>query len=83
MLLATDPLADLLVAFALVEKNDQNPMRRYLRNLKNGGLNPAVVVTDGSNLDPGVLEELWPDADHQLCHFQASSHNTVFEPVRA
>ncbi len=69
LLLATDPLADLPVAFALVEKNDQDHMRRYLRNLKDWGLNPAVVVTDGSNLYPGVLEELWPDADHQLCVF--------------
>jgi hypothetical protein len=69
LLLATDPLADLPVAFALVDKNDQDHMRRYLRNLKNWGLNPAVVVTDGSNLYPGVLRELWPDADHQLCVF--------------
>jgi hypothetical protein len=36
LLLATDPLADLPVAFALVDKNDQDPMRRYLGNLKNG-----------------------------------------------
>ncbi len=33
------------------------------------GLIPTVVVTDGSNLYPGVLEELWPDADHQRCVF--------------
>lgn len=69
LLLATDPLADLPVAFALVAKNDQDHMRRYLRNLKNWGLNPTVVVTDGSNLYPAVLGELWPDADHQLCVF--------------
>src|SRR5438309_1237291 len=69
LLLATDPLADLPVAFALVDKNDQDHMRRYLRNLKNWGLNPQVVVTDGSNLYPAVLGELWPDADHQLCVF--------------
>ncbi|MDQ3421293.1 MAG: transposase, partial [Acidobacteriota bacterium] len=69
LLLATDPLADLPVAFAPVDKNDQDHMRRYLRNLKNWGLNPAVVVTDGSNLYPGVLRELWPEADHQLCVF--------------
>ncbi len=69
LLLATDPLADLPVAFALVDKNDRGHMRRYLRDLKNWGLNPAVVVTDGSNLYPGVLGELWPDADHQLCVF--------------
>jgi hypothetical protein len=69
LLLATDPLSDLPVAFALVSKNDQDHMRRWLGNLKNWGLNPQVVVTDGSNLYPKVLAELWPDADHQLCVF--------------
>src|SRR5512143_1110408 len=38
-------------------------------NLKTWGLDPEVVVTDGSNLYPTVLAELWPDADHQLCVF--------------
>ena len=52
LLLATDPLADLPVAFALVDRNDQDHMRRFLRNLKDWGLNPTVVVTDGSNLYP-------------------------------
>ena len=33
------------------------------------GLQPKVVVTDGSNLHPAVLAELWPDADRQLCVF--------------
>jgi transposase-like protein len=69
LLLATDPLADLPVAFALVAANDQDHMRRFLKNLKTWGLTPKVVVTDGSNLYPAVLAELWPDADHQLCAF--------------
>jgi transposase-like protein len=69
LLLATDPLADVPVAFALVGKNDQGHMRRFLLNLKNWGLNPEVVVTDGSNLYRAVLGELWPGADHQLCVF--------------
>jgi transposase-like protein len=69
LLLATDPRADLPVAFALVAKNDQDHMRRFLGNLKNWGFLPQVVVTDGSNLYPSVLAELWPDADHQLCVF--------------
>jgi len=69
LLLATDPLSDLPVAFALVEKNDQDHMRRFLKNLKNWGLQPKVVVTDGSNLYPAVLAELWSNADHQLCVF--------------
>ena len=69
LLSATDPLADLPVAFALVTANDQPRMRRFLGNLKTWGLTPNVVVTDGSNLYPAVLAELWPDADHQLCVF--------------
>jgi transposase-like protein len=69
LLLATDPLSDLPVAFALVGANDQDHMGRFLKNLKTWGLNPQVVVTDGSNLYPSVLAELWPDAKHQLCVF--------------
>jgi transposase-like protein len=69
LLLATDPLSNLPVAFALVESNDQDHMRPFLKNLKNWGLEPQVVVTDGSNLYPAVLVELWPHAAHQLCVF--------------
>src|SRR4051812_9328724 len=69
LLLATDPISDLPVAFALVAANDQPHMRRFLKNLKTWGLSPRVVVTDGSNLYPAVLAELWPGADHQLCVF--------------
>lgn len=69
LLLATDPLSDLPVAFALVAANDQGHMRRFLGNLKAWGLDPRVVVTDGSNLYPAVLAGLWPGADHQLCVF--------------
>jgi hypothetical protein len=69
LLLATDPIADLPVAFALVGRNDQAHLRRFLQNLKNGGLHPGVVVTDGSTLYPAVLAALWPTARHQLCVF--------------
>src|SRR5262245_3897897 len=69
LLLATDPLRDLPVAFALVSAKDHDHMRRFLRNLKTWGLMPQVVITDGSNLYPAVLAELWPEADHQLCVF--------------
>jgi len=69
LLLATDPLSDIPVAFALVSTNDQPHMRRFLKNLRTWGLQPQVVITDDSKLYPKVLEELWPDADHQLCVF--------------
>ena len=66
LLLATDPLADLPVAFALVDRNGPDHLRRSLQDLKTWGVSPAVVVTDGSNLYPAVPAELWPDAAHQL-----------------
>jgi hypothetical protein len=69
LLLATDPLGNFPVAFALVSANDKDHMRRFLENLKNWGFLPQVVVTDGSNLYPKLLAELWPDAQHQLCVF--------------
>ena len=69
LLLATDPLGDFPVAFALVDTNDQDHMRRFLANLKTWGFSPEVVITDGSPLYPTVLAELWPHARHQLCIF--------------
>jgi transposase-like protein len=84
LLLATDPLQDLPVAFALVAKNDHDHMRRFLKNLKTWGLVPEVVVTDGSNLYPEVLAELWPDARHQLCvfHVLKELHEHVLDAAR-
>jgi transposase-like protein len=69
LLLATDPVGDFPVAFALVSANDKDHMERFLRNLKRNGLKPKVVVTDGSTLYPALLAQLWPKAEHQLCVF--------------
>src|SRR5512135_3372175 len=84
LLLATDPISDLPVAFALVAANDQDHMRRFLGNLKTWGLEPKVVVTDGSNLYPAVVGELWSDADHQLCVFHVIKDITklILDAVR-
>ena len=69
LLLATDPIGDFPVAFALVSANDKEHMARFLGNLQRNGLKPKVVVTDGSTLYPALLAELWPQAEHQLCVF--------------
>jgi transposase-like protein len=84
LLLATDPISDLPVAFALVDTNDQPHMRRFLQNLKVRGLNPRVVVTDGSNLYPALLAELWSEAEHQLCVFHVIKdiNKLVLDAVR-
>jgi hypothetical protein len=84
LLLATDPLADLPVGFALVGANDADHMGRFLRNLAHWGLQPKVVVSDGSNLYPELLAEIWPDAKHQLCvfHLVRDVLNKVLDAVR-
>jgi Transposase len=84
LLLATDPLSDLAVGFALVSANDQDHMRRFLKDLKTWGLMPEVVVTDGSNLSPAVLGELWPEAGHQLCvfHVLKDINKRILDAVR-
>jgi hypothetical protein len=84
LLLATDPLSDFPVAFALVSANDQDHMRRFLDNLRQHGFLPQVVVTDGSNLYPKVLAELWPHARHQLCvfHVLKDINEHVLDAVR-
>jgi hypothetical protein len=84
LLLATDPIADLPVGFALVSRNDSSHMRRFLKNLKTCGLLPEVVVTDGSTLYPAVLAELWPHARHQLCvfHILKGINDLIIKAVR-
>ena len=64
--------------------NDQPHMRCFLRALQYWGFEPRVVVTDGSNLYPAVLTEVWPAARHQLCVFHVLQDltNQVLAGVR-
>lgn len=84
LLLATDPLGDFPVAFAVVSANDQDHLRRFPAHLREHGFRPAVVVTDGSNLYPAVLTDLRPDARHQLCvfHVLKDINGHVFAALR-
>jgi transposase-like protein len=84
LLLATDPLRDFPVAFALVSRNDQDHLVRFLRQLRDHGLDPRVVVTDGSSLYPTVLAQVWPHAEHQLCifHVLQDLNRDVLDAVR-
>jgi len=84
LLLATDPIADRIIGYRLVKINDQAHMRCFVRTLQYWGFEPKVVVTDGSNLYPTVLAELWPTAKHQLCVFHVLQDvmNKVLAAVR-
>ena len=77
-------MADLPVGFALVGANDQDHMRRFLRNLARWGLQAQVVVSDGSSLYPELVTEIWPAARHQLClfHLLRDILNQVLDAVR-
>jgi len=48
----------------------------FLGRLKEAGICPAQVITDGSPLYPAVLAEIWPTAAHQLCLFHETRHVT-------
>jgi transposase-like protein len=67
-----------------VRANDQEHMRRFLHNLQNWGFAPKVVVSDGSNLYPRLLAEIWPEARHQLCvfHVLKDINKHVFDALR-
>jgi len=41
----------------------------FLERLRDAGIAPAEVVTDGSALYPEVVIRVWPQAAHQLCLF--------------
>jgi hypothetical protein len=84
LLLATDPIADRVVGYSLVTLNNQAYMRRFLLTLQYWGFEPKVVVTDGSNLYPATLTEVWPTARHQLCVFHVLQDitNKVLAGVR-
>jgi hypothetical protein len=73
LLLAVDPAApegDRLVGYQLVHGAvDQRDVARFLHRLRAVGIEPDQVITDGSQLYPAVLAQVWPSAAHQLCLF--------------
>jgi hypothetical protein len=44
-------------------------LAEFKRQLEKRSLEVRGIPTDGSSLDPKILEELWPAVPHQLCAF--------------
>ena len=85
LLLATDPLQDLPVAFALVAKNDSDHMRRIPQEPQ--GVGALARGRGDRRLEPlpeRSLAELWPQARHQLCvfHVLKELHKHALDAVR-
>ncbi len=84
LLLAVDPAApdgDRLVGYQLVHGTvDQGDLRGFLAHLRDVGVDPEQVVSDGSPLYPGTIAAVWPHAAHQLCLFHET--RVLTEAVR-
>ena len=80
LLLAVDPAApegDRLVGYQLVEGTvDQSTVTAFLTHLREVGINPDQVITDGAAIYPSVLAQVWPTAAHQLCLFHETRRVT-------
>lgn len=80
LLVAVDPAApegDRLVGYQLVTGSvNADEVAAFLTRLKEAGLTPAEVITDGSSLYPAVLRQVWPQAAHQLCLFHETRRVT-------
>jgi transposase len=76
LLLAVDPAApdgDRLVGYQLVHGSvDATLVEAFLTRLKDAGVDPDQVITDGSALYPMVLSKVWPSVVQQLCLFHAT-----------
>jgi hypothetical protein len=85
ILFATDPLNDFTVAFRVVPENSQEHMNAFLDEIKAHGIEPKVVITDGSPLYKDALAERWVDVEHQLCifHVLKDINKLVLDAVRA
>jgi len=67
---ATDPLNNLELSCWLGEGSpNAEHLRECLLELKEAGINPELVVTDGAKFYVAVIKDVWPEAEHQLCVF--------------
>ena len=80
LLLAVDPASpgsDWLIGYRLVHGNvSAFDTEQFLLHLREIGVEPDQVITDGSKLYPTVLAQIWPSAAHQLCLFHETRHIT-------
>lgn len=70
LFLAVDPKRDRLVGYQLLRGPVSGAdAADFLGRLRDLGIFPDEIVTDGSSLYPETLAMVWPQAAHQLCLF--------------
>ncbi len=81
ILVATDPLQNRPIAYQLGKTATAEDMEVFCRQLKQMGVDPALVLTDESVIYPEPLRRVWEKARHALCRFHVTRH--VTEPALA
>jgi hypothetical protein len=67
---ATDPLNGIEIMWKLERgKPTKADVRQMLQELKDAGFEPEIISTDGSELYPDLIVEIWPNAKQQRCVF--------------
>lgn len=70
MMVATDPVEDLILDFRMAESIDENVAGAFLKDLCGGGLRVRGASTDGSPFyADDKLADIWPQVVHQRCVF--------------
>jgi transposase len=81
LLLGVDPGAsdgDRLIGYELIHGPvDGDCVEGFLNRIKEAGVEPDQVITDGSALYPTLLAKVWPKAAHQLCLFHETRRVTA------
>lgn len=76
IIFATDPVKDKTIAYEISESGTKQQMRRFMKYLKSIGIDPDIVITDGSNLYPENIKYVWKRARQQLCIFHVTQKIT-------
>ena len=69
VIVATDPLNQKTVAYSVEHQITEAEMTRFFNYLKQLGIDPEVITTDGSPLYPGVMCQVFSHSKQQLCLF--------------
>ncbi len=82
----TDPLNGIELTWKLARgKPSREDVRQLLEELKAIGFQPELISTDGSELYPEAIAEVWPNARQQRCvfHFLRNFNRALRETFRA
>lgn len=86
VLVATDPVNDKTISVRLCKSANEKELKAFLSHLKEDlGINPDVIITDGSTLYNKIPRLIWPNAKSQLCifHYTRLVTRRVLEGVAA